>query len=352
MTLRVAFVYPNPRAELIRRVAAGDVPDTNLLGQNHMAEHGIDAFVYDSRLRRRTMADGVVHRVTWYGRELTLPWELREADVIVTPLATFLPLAARVLRRPRVLVLSYHLVSAWERAGGARRRLLQSSVRSAAGIAAVARAARERIVERLGTDPRRTHVAQLGVDETWWQPLPPEPDGHVLTVGRDLARDYETFARALDGLPVRGVIVAKAENVRDLDVPSNVDVRLNIRPAEVRDLYARASCVVVPTRPDTDPRGTENSGTISLLEAMACARPTITTERLYLRDYVHDDATATVSPQDPDALRAAIEAVLADAERAAAMGRAAREHVEAEHTTRRLGARLAELCKEIGAAAA
>jgi len=349
MTLRVAFVYPNPRAELVERVAAGEVPDTSLLGQNHMAEHGVDAIVYDSRLRRTTMADGLRHRVTWYGRELTLPWELRDADVVVSPLATFLPLAARLRRRPRVLVLSYHLVSAWERAGGARRRLLQASVGSAAGVAAVARAARDRLVERLGTDPRRTHVAQLGVDETWWRPLPPERDGHVLTVGRDLARDYATFARALDGVPVRGIVVAKAENVRGLEVPPNVEVRLDISPSEVSELYAGASCVVVPTHPDSDPRGTENSGTIALLEAMACARPTVATDRLYLRDYVHHDATTVVPPQDPAALRAAIEDVLGDGDRAIAMGAAARRHVEAEHTTRRLGARLAELCREIDA---
>jgi len=349
VTLRVAFVYPNPRAELVERVAAGEVPDTSLLGQNHMAGHGVDAVVYDSRLRRTTMADGVRHRLTWYGRELTLPWELRDADVIVTPLATFLPLAARLRRRPRVLVLSYHLVSAWERAGVARRRLLEASVRSAAGVAAVAHSARERLVERLGADPRRTHVAQLGVDETWWRPLPRERDGHVLTVGRDLARDYATFVRALEGLPVRGIVVAKAENVRGLDMPPNVEVRLNISPAEVSELYAGASCVVVPTRPDTDPRGTENSGTIALLEAMACARPTVATDRLYLRDYVHDDATTVVAPQDPAALRAAIEAVLGDGERAAAMGAAARGHVEAEHTTSLLGARLAELCRKIDA---
>src|SRR5207247_5779031 len=28
VALRIAFVYPNPRADLVRRVAAGDAPDT------------------------------------------------------------------------------------------------------------------------------------------------------------------------------------------------------------------------------------------------------------------------------------------------------------------------------------
>jgi glycosyltransferase involved in cell wall biosynthesis len=345
--LRVAFVYPNPRGDLPERVRRGEAPDTPLLGLNHLEALGVDAFLQDSVLRRSTPKSGVAHRASWYGREVALPWELRDADVIVTPLATLLPLFARVRRRPRVLLVAYHLVSAWDRAGELRRRLQRASLAAAAGILTSSAAARDGLLERTGLPPHRVRTATLGVDAGWWQPTPLPEDGYVLTVGRDLARDYQTFAHALEGLGLRGVIVAKEENLRGVRLPENVEVRLNIGPREVRELYAGARCVVVPVRQTRDPRGTENSGTVALLEAMACGRPVVVTDRPYLRDYVSPETTVTVEPGDPQSLRAAIESVCADPARAEALGTAARASVVASHTTRHFAERLAAALKDL-----
>jgi hypothetical protein len=86
---QVAFVYPNPRAELAAQVARGEAPDSTLLGQNHLAALGFDARVYDPALTRRGGG-----RVRWNLREVTLPWELGDAEVHFTPLAGLFPLAA------------------------------------------------------------------------------------------------------------------------------------------------------------------------------------------------------------------------------------------------------------------
>ena len=350
--MKVAFAYPNPRTELLDDIAAGRVPDTPLLGENHLADFGIDAEVVDSVLRRsRRRQSGIVHRVTWNARELTLPFELRRFDVVCTPLATLLPLVARTRRGPRVALISYHLLALHRRLGGARRRLLEASVRSAAAVVCVSETARERTVERLGLDPERTHTAQLGVDADWWQPAPPAHDGYVLTVGRDLARDYGTFAAALERLPdERGIVCAKRENVEGIRVPPNVEVRLDASPEEVRDLYAGAACVVVPIRSEEAPVGTENSGTIAMLEAMACARPVVVSRRAYLDDYLEDGATAlTVAPEDPAALCDGVARVLGDAALADRLGAAARERVESDFTTHRLAERLAGVLSTLAA---
>ena len=50
--MRVAFVYPNPRGDLARAWRRGEAPDSPLLGQNHLHEHGIDAYVHDPGLAR------------------------------------------------------------------------------------------------------------------------------------------------------------------------------------------------------------------------------------------------------------------------------------------------------------
>jgi glycosyltransferase involved in cell wall biosynthesis len=347
--VRVAFVYPNPRGELAREVAAGNAPDTALLGQNHLAGFGIESFVYDSALRRVHATHGLAHRATWIAREATLPWELRNADVVVTPLVNLLPLFARLQRRPRVLVLSYGTASLWARASGPRRVLLRASLNAAAGVVTISEAGRDRVIRDVGVDATRVQSVPFGIDEAFWQAAPPASQGHVLTVGRDLARDYKTFAEALDGLPVRAVVVAKDENLLGVRLAPNVEVRTHIPLEELRQLYADAACVVVPMVRDGDPRGTESSGNTALLEAMACGRATVVTERASLREYIYADATITTPPQDPSALRTAIQRLTNDPAETAALGAAARRHIVERHTTTQFAERLAAIIKQVGA---
>jgi glycosyltransferase involved in cell wall biosynthesis len=347
--VNITFVYPNSRAALADRVALGEAPDTALLGQNHLASYGIDATIHHPSLRRVDRRSGLLHRITWNARELGLPWELRKDELTCTPLARVFPLMARLRGGPPVMVISYHLCSTYERSSAAARRLMRASLRSAAAIVCISEAGRTRLIELTGVDPTRVHVAPLGVDERYWQSQPPAPDGFVLTVGRDLARDYGTFVHALSEVPRRAVLVAKHENLRGIDIPPNVDVRLDISPSEVRDLYAGAACVVVPIRAEGHRYGTENSGTIALLEAMATARPVIVTERSTLADYVRPGETATTVPaEDPDAMRAAILGVLDDGDASARLGASARRSVEERFTTTAFAARLAAVIRSLG----
>ena len=340
--MKVSFVYPNSRAALVERVSRGEAPDTSLLGQNHLHEHGISASIHNPALRRIDRRAGLIHRITWNARELALPWELGDTDLACTPLARVFPFVARLRGRPPVLLISYHLCATYERSSSPARRMLKASIGSAAGVVCISEAGRSRLIELTGVDPAKVYVAPLGVDERYWRPSAPAQHGYVLTVGRDLARDYETFARAVEGLPLRAVLVAKHENLVGLDLPANVDVRLDISPAEVRELYAGAACVVVPIHREGHRHGTENSGTIALLEAMATARPVIVTERSTLRDYVMPGVNViTVPPEDPAALRSAIERVVDDRALAGDLGASARRAVDDRFTTRAFAGRLA-----------
>ena len=141
--VRAAFVYPNPRTALAAAVAAGEAPDTALLGQNHLAALGVDAHIHEPRLRHRR--DGPLNRLTWNARELSIPWELRADDVVVTPLFNLLPLAARIARRPRVVLFDWGLGSALARASRPRARLLRAALGSVAAIACPSAAQREHL---------------------------------------------------------------------------------------------------------------------------------------------------------------------------------------------------------------
>src|ERR671930_1122159 len=162
--MNVTFVYPNPRAELAAAVGRGEEPDSTLLGQNHLAALCIDARLHDPALTRRRSG-----RLRWNLREVTLPWELGDAEVAFTPLASLFPLAARMRRRLRIVVVNYGLCTIWERSSRARRRLLGASLRSASTVVCLGEWQRARLEEQTGA---RATTALLGIDERYFAPRP------------------------------------------------------------------------------------------------------------------------------------------------------------------------------------
>ena len=212
--VRAAFVYPNSAHRARRRGRRREAPDTALLGQNHLAAHGIDAHIHEPRLRHRR--DGPLNRLTWNARELSIPWELRADDVAVTPLFNLLPLAARIARRPRVVLFDWGLGSALARASRPRARLLRAALGSVAAIACPSAAQREHLVSRHGLDPGRVHTVELGADERFFATSDRPCEDYVLAVGKDLARDYATLAAATAEGGFRTIVVAHTRNVEGL----------------------------------------------------------------------------------------------------------------------------------------
>jgi glycosyltransferase involved in cell wall biosynthesis len=335
---RAAFVFQNPRRQLLDEVRAGREPDTILLGLNHL-----DAFDVDARLHDPPKGGGPLFRLAWTAREVPLPWRLGGAEVAFSPLANLFPLAARVRGGPPVVVANYGLNTIYDRSTRARRRLLAANLRAAAGVVCLGSAQRDGIVGRAGLDPARVHVILLGADVDWFTPAPAPADGYVLTVGKDLARDLATFAAGVAGLDARVEVVAHPRNLADVSFPVNVRARSGVSMSELRDLYAGASCVVVPQRADGYPFGSEGGGLTTICEAMAMGRPIIATERAALRDYLDDDEL--VPPGDPEALRSAIEAVLGSDTVAAERAARSRRRAEERHSTRRFAASLAPILR-------
>ena len=336
---KVAFVYPNSRSALAAQVAAGGAPDSTLLGQNHLGELGLDARVHEPALTRRRTG-----RLRWNLRELALPFELRGYDAAFTPLAALLPL---VSRRLPVVVVNYGLCTIWDRSSPARRRLLGASLRSAAHVFSLGDWQRDRLAEQAGLDPARTSTTLLGIDERFFSPRPTNAvEPYVLAVGKDLARDYATFVEALAPLGVRLELAVYPRNLDGIELPPQARARV-VGSQELRELYAGAACVVLPQRRPEYPYGSEGGGLTALLEALAMAKPVVASDRPILRDYVADGETALlVPPEDPPALREAVERILSDEELARRLAAAGRARVEGALTTRHFAERIAPVLRE------
>ncbi len=346
---RVTYIYANSRRRLAEEVARGEAPDTTLHGQNHLGELGIDARMHEPLLTRRGWT-GPLNRLAWDGRELTLPWELRDTDVAFSVLGRLFPLAARARPGLKTVILNFGLNTIYRRSRHARP-LLRSALRSADAVVCLGASQREELIELVGVEPEDVHVSQGSVDAAYFVPQPP-PDGsdpYVLAVGKDLARDYATLAEALRPLDVRSELLAHPRTLIGVELPPRTRVSEAYWGA-LRSFYAGAACVVVPQRRDNFLYGTEGGGLSAILEAMAMGRPLVVSERAILPDYVRPGETAlVVPPEDPAALREAIERVLLDSSLAESLGRAARASVEFNLTTRHEARRLAPIFRAVAA---
>ena len=346
---RVTIVYPNPRGALIADARAGRAPGTTLLGLDVLPRHGLEVQVRDSFLDTR--AESVPKRLRWHLRELTLPWEAGDTDVVFTPLANLIPITARARRLPLV-VYNFGLNTILRRGPRPRSAALAASLRQATAVISLADAQRVELVELARIDPGRAHVVQHGVDERFFTPAEgTQRERFVLAVGRDLARDYATFFAAVRELEAPVVVLAvRDRNLAGLDVPANVELRERVPWRELRELYARAGCVVVALRRPGFAYGSEASGLTALLEAEAMAAPLVATRRPVVREYLtHGESALLVPPEDPRALRIAIASLLDDPELAEAFGKAGRRRVTARHTMDDMAAQLAPLLVEAAA---
>jgi len=150
----------------------------------------------------------------------------------------------------------------------------------------------------------------------------------ICSVGRE-ARDYATLLAAARGLDVRLTIAAGspwskgADPTRNQEIPANVSVR-RFSSAELRQLYADSRFMVVPLHAVDF-----QAGVTVILEAMAMSRAVICSKAPGQTDVIVEGETGMyVAPQDPAALRAAIEYLLDHPEEAERMGRAGRRRVE------------------------
>ena len=104
--------------------------------------------------------------------------------------------------------------------------------------------------------------------------------------------------------------------------------------AELQRQYAGASVVLQPSLP-LDTPGVDTSELLGLvtLEAMASGKPVIVTRTASLPELVREGETGfIVPPNDPAALRSALEKLVAQPQLSLQMGAAARRHVEGNFT--------------------
>ena len=174
---------------------------------------------------------------------------------------------------------------------------------------------------------QKVQVVGMGVDPSLFFPghRNPDTDNYVLFVGRiDPRKGFEYLLKALECIPhVRLVVIGsgpeiEVERVKRLAEPLGDRVKFlgSIPHRDLLHHYQRAALVCLPSI-----HPMETFGGV-LLEAMACARPVITTTVVGFSDILErEKAGFVVTPKSSAPLVVAIEKLLTNRELSEEMGR-------------------------------
>ncbi len=180
---------------------------------------------------------------------------------------------------------------------------------------------RQPLADCLGVKSDRVHVIPFGVDVEFWRPDSVVPQEELLSIGSDPARDYTTLLRATE-YPLH--IITRLE-VPSAQVNQTVRTTNEHTSIELRSIYSSARMVVIPVKDVAQP-----SGQSATLQAMACEAAVIVTKNKgwWAEGILEDGKNCLlVPPNNPPALRKAIERLWNDKNLCRSLGIEARKTV-------------------------
>ena len=245
---------------------------------------------------------------------------------------------------------SGYLLSSW---------IEKTGVEAADRVIAVSHRMREDILAHFRVDPERVVVIHNGIDPDQFRRTENRDvlarygirEPYVLFVGR--ITDQKGIFHLLEAAPrlpsgVQVVLCASAPDTPEIEArlrkavpehPNVVWIGAMLPVPDVVQLYSHAAVFACPSV--YEPFGLIN------LEAMACETPVVASGVGGILEVVDDGKTGLlVEPGRPDVLAAALGSLLADRQRARAMGRAGRLRVEAQFSWASVAAQTREVYAE------
>ena len=295
--------------------------------------------------RRRSAAVSLLH-VAWAAPRL---WRYDAVFTDGEHLGLLLSMVTASVgpRRPH-LMLAHHLTSK-------RKERLTSSLRGPRGATRIvvhSQRQLELIVAELGIPEHKMALVPYHADTDFWHPMPVREEALVVAAGRE-HRDYATLAAALGELPVAVFIAAGSAYSPQSTTstwPATWPPNFSVEVADyrrLRDLYARASVVVVPLV-ETD----FQAGITVVLEAMAMGKAVVVTDTSGRSEAVEHGRTGLVVPNgDAAAMKTAVQGLLDRPEERARLGANAREMVVGRYSLGEYAAALAGHMRAVAAGA-
>ena len=343
--LKVVLIPPEEWLPGMQKFVPGDCPDPVVFFELLAKHHGIDVELMDPNVPKWIP---LVHRHPIYRgldpiRAVKVLFWRRDVDIVISVFessATVLSfLRAWIPFRPKLIMWDIAPDEVWR----PRRWLQNLTVPRVDNILLLSSHQQGYLETRWHAGNKAKNIWQ-SVDTDFYQPEPPQPQGPVLAIGDDHGRDWPTLIEALAPLDIELVLKTRSK----ISLPEGA--RLKVRQIshrvsflELRDLYAKASIVVIPLSETLNV-----SGVGSVLESMAMGKALVISDNPPIRDYLEPGKTADVVPVgDALRLREAVKALLADSGRMVMMGRMARERVARLYSNEALACRFANVLRAL-----
>jgi glycosyltransferase involved in cell wall biosynthesis len=360
--LRVLFLYPPGRLSRLQKARAGQVPTEFFFGGVEMEKAGSVVEHREVELRAwqplpLPSLDRWICRVFRDADEFTgrgiraahsLLREAHAADCIVV-VEEFLAAGFAfwaLLRQAKVPIISIRSRLSWLAPSTGLARVIIGTLFRQTHNVVISPVEADIAQGRFSLDSRHLSFHTFGVDTQFWTPGTAAGE-FVLCVG-DSFRDYPTLLRAAEEIDAP-VLIVSGQKLQE-PIPRNITVRTGswrkefLSDEELRDLYRRAICVVVPLEDQPMPIGQS-----VCLQAFACAKPVVMTRTRglwsqYLKDRVN---LLMVNPQDGSGLASQVNRLRLDPALAARLGQAGREIACREFRINDFAARLQQTCQSL-----
>ena len=237
-------------------------------------------------------------------------WTHTESQHLAIALIFLLTGITRGKSRPKMIGQSVWLFDNWRRYSAPRRWFFQLLLRQS-DVLTVHSPENLQLLRAIVPEIR-SELVLYGVKadpEDFAAPAPrqqPNPV-HVLSVGNDRDRDWETLVHALKEEPATAVTIASCFAQAAAQGCENIRVCTPTTKQEILALYDWADIVVVPLKPNL-----HASGITVIQEAAIRGVPVICTDVGGLRAYFDARAVAYVIPDDPEAIRRTVHSLSAN----------------------------------------
>jgi glycosyltransferase involved in cell wall biosynthesis len=227
-------------------------------------------------------------------------------------------------------------------------------VRRLDDVITVSRSSAEDIVRDFAVDPARVRIVPVGVDsEVFMPPSAPRVPGRVVAVAssdspmKGARVLLEAIAKLQTERDVELIIVGRPKprgsvlrTVDDLGIGDVVRFVSGLPDTALGELFGSAEVAVVPSLYE--------GFSIPSIEAMACGTPVVASRAGALPEVVGVDGSCAdlVEAGNPEAMAAAIGALLDEPDRRRALGEAGRRRVEERFTWRAVAAATVEVYRD------
>lgn len=313
---KVIYLFPTNRQKLVEEVENDISPDNSLYGFNHLqnnyqveqAEVSPDferilnilflpvAWIFGSRYTKLN-----------FGRVILALPQFWLADKVVTCVDS-INKAAAILKKFKLFSASLICMAGNVMDGTEKFPRLHQWLWSGVDKVIIHAPVDQEKLVRLGLGDRGIMIP-VGSDKRFWHPIERKVSDTlqlVVSVGADRDRDYRTLFLAAKQMPkLKFIVCCGQDNIRGLNIPENVEVRLNVSALETREILSKAKMAVLPLR-ETH----RASGQLSMLDAMLMEKPVIISKtRGTIESYgLNDGKNALLVPAgDPESLIKAIK---------------------------------------------